>query len=198
MTVPRTLLQLSGAPLHPSPWERAALVLVDAQCEYTTGMIPLVGVEAALEEAARLLETARVRGTPVVHVVHQGKSGGAFDPDGPGSKIVPTLEPRANETVLPKGLPNSFAGTRLDEHLKRTGRTELILAGFMTHMCISATARSALDHGYRSTVVAAACATRDLPDPLGGVLPAAQIHRAALAELADRFAIIAVDAGAWA
>jgi hypothetical protein len=35
-------------------------------------------------------------------------------------------------------------------------------------MCVSATVRSALDHGYASTVVAAACATRDLPDPLGG------------------------------
>jgi hypothetical protein len=32
---------------------------------------------------------------------------------------------------------------------------------------------------------------RDLPDPMGGVISAAALHRAALAELADRFAIVA-------
>ncbi len=61
----------------------------------------------------------------------------------------------------------------------------------MTHMCISATARSALDHGYRAVVVGDATATRALPDALGGAdIPAAEIHRAALAELADRFATV--------
>lgn len=128
--------------------------------------------------------------------MHHGKAGGVFDPAGPGSRIASTVEPREGETILLKGLPNSFAGTRLEELLKPTGRRELILAGLMTYMCISATARSALDHGYRGTVVASACATRDLPDPLGGVLPAAQVHRAALAELADRFAVVCRDARA--
>jgi hypothetical protein len=36
--------------------------------------------------------------------------------------------------------------------------------------------------------VAAACATRDLPDGRGGIVPAAVVHRANLAALADRFA----------
>ncbi len=72
------------------------------------------------------------------------------------------------------------------------------MAGFQTHMCISATARSALDHGYRVTVVANACATRDLPDPLGGEpLSAAQLHRVSLAELHDRFATVVPDASVW-
>jgi isochorismate hydrolase len=101
--------------------------------------------------------------------------------------------------VLPKGLPNAFAGTALEATLRDTGRRELILAGFMTHMCISSTARAALDLGYRTTVVAGATATRDLPDPTGpGTVPAAEVHRATLAALADRFAIVVPDAGAWA
>jgi nicotinamidase-related amidase len=65
---------------------------------------------------------------------------------------------------------------------------QLIVVGFMTHMCVSTTVRSALDHGYRCTVVAAACGTRDLPDGRGGVIPAEVVHRANLAALADRFA----------
>ena len=78
-----------------------------------------------------------------------------------------------------------------------SGRRELIVAGFATHMCVSATTRAALDHGYRTTVVAAACATRDLPDPLGGVIAAETVHRAELAALADRFAVVVPDAAAW-
>ncbi len=113
--------------------------------------------------------------------------------------ILPPLTPRAAETVVAKTLPNSFAKTDLDARIRATGRTELIVAGFMTHMCVSATARCALDLGYRSTIVAAATATRDLPDPLvaGGKVAAHDIQCIALAELADRFSIVVPDVAAW-
>jgi hypothetical protein len=39
-------------------------------------------------------------------------------------------------------------------------------------------------------VAADASATRDLPDPLGGIIAADALHRAALAGLADRFAVV--------
>jgi hypothetical protein len=43
---------------------------------------------------------------------------------------------------------------------------------------------------------AAATATRDIADPLGGIIPAATVHRTALAELAHRFAIVMADTAA--
>ncbi|MBK8476721.1 MAG: isochorismatase family protein [Opitutaceae bacterium] len=108
---------------------------------------------------------------------------------GPWSILAP-LGPLPGEVVVVKNLPNSFAGTALDEELKRLERKELIVVGFMTHMCVSATVRAALDHGYRCTVVAAACATRDLPDGRGGVV------RVELAALGDRFAVVVPTAAA--
>lgn len=199
MTLPRTLLSMAGAPAHPSPLDRAALVIVDAQAEYTSGgNLPLVGIDAAVAETARLLELARRHGVPVFHVVHHGPEGSPiFDPRGPGSAIIPAVAPRDGEAVVAKGLPNSFAGTDLHQRLQATGRTELIVAGFMTHMCISATVRAALDLGYRNTVVAAATATRDLPGPVDGVVPAAELQRNELAALADMFAVVVKDCGAW-
>ncbi|MFP2908317.1 cysteine hydrolase family protein [Pyxidicoccus sp. 3LFB2] len=199
MNAPRTLLSLAGAPAHPSPFDRAALVIVDAQAEYLrSGNLPLPGVDAAVAETARLLELARRHGTPVFHIVHHGAAGGPiFDPQGPGSAIVPALTPRDGEAVVTKGLPNSFAGTDLHARITATGRKELIVVGFMTHMCISATVRAALDLGYRNTVVAAATATRDLPDMQGGVVPAAELQRNELAALADLFAVVVKDSGAW-
>ena len=197
--IPKTLLALAGAPATPSPLDSAALVLIDAQREYTEGALPLVGVEAAVAEAARLLELARKAGVPVFHIVHHGKPGGAlFNPEGPLSGIVAPLIPLDGETVVVKHLPNAFAGTDLDARIRATGRKELIVVGFQTHMCVSSTVRAALDLGWRTTVVDAASATRDLPDGAGGVVPAEALHRATLAALADRFAVVVEDSRAWA
>lgn len=193
---PKTLLQMAGAPLDPSSLTKAALVIIDAQNEYRTGALPLPGVDAAVVEIAALLDRARAAGAPVVHVQHKGKPGGAFDQDAEGGHIMREVAPACAETVVNKPLPNAFASTDLAEVLEKTGRKELIIAGFMTHMCVSSTARAALDLGYRSTVVAGACATRDLPAPDGGVIKAADLHRATLTALADRFAVIAKDVGA--
>ena len=192
MAIPQTLIQIAGGVARVASWQEAVLLVIDHQTEYTTGRAPMSGIDAAVTEIAALLAQARAAGAPVIHVVHHGKPGGAmFDPQGPHVAIIDGIGPVAGEVTVVKGLPNSFAGTTLDAELKKTGRKSLVVAGFATHMCVSATVRSALDHGYASTVVAAACATRDLPDPLGGQpLAAADIHRIALAELADRSATV--------
>jgi nicotinamidase-related amidase len=188
----KTLLQMAGVTPVPAKLSDAAVVIIDAQNEYVTGRLPLEGVDAALTQVAALLAAARAAKAPVIHIAQRGRPGGLFDPDGAAFKFAPQAAPQAGETVIEKPLPNSFAKTTLHEALQATGRKALVVAGFMTHMCVSATARSAVDHGYGVTVVSDAVATRSLPDPLGGAdLTAAQVHRAALAELADRFATIA-------
>lgn len=191
MSDPKTLLEMAGANLEPTALSDAALVIIDAQNEYVDGKLPLTGVGPALDNIAQLLRRARDAGAPVVHIAHQGKPGGAFDPEGPGGAIAGPAAPAEGEKVIGKTLPNAFAGTELHETLQGLGAKQLILAGFMTHMCVSSTARAALDLGYGTTVVADAVATRDLPDPAGGVVAADVVNMAALAALADRFAVVA-------
>jgi len=190
MALPKTLLEMAGADPNPPPWDTSAVVMIDCQNEYLDGALPLFGVQAALAEGARLLRRARAEGAPVFHIRHQGQSGGAFDPDDRRGAICDDVLPEAGEAVVMKTLPNAFAATELDELLKASGRTNLIIGGFMTHMCVSATVRSGLDHGYAAAVVAGTCATRDLPDGIGGVVPAQSLHRAELAALADRFCVV--------
>jgi nicotinamidase-related amidase len=147
-------------------------------------------VKPALANIARLLAKARADGGLIVHVQHRGRAGGAFDPATRAFAIADEAAPKAGETVMEKPLPNSFAGTTLNEKLTSMGAKRLVLAGFMTHMCVSSTARAALDLGYQTTVVADACATRDLPTGSGTDISAADLHRAELAALADRFSIV--------
>jgi nicotinamidase-related amidase len=196
MTTPKTLLEMAGVTPAPPPVDDSVLVLIDCQREYRDGALALPGVEAALDEAGRLLAFARDVGLPVIHVRHKGRPGGLFGEGGPTFEICDAVDPAVGEMLIDKTLPNAFAGTTLDDHLKETGRKHLIVAGFMTHMCVSSTVRSAIDHGYLATVVADACATRDLPDAEGGVIAAADLHRAELAALADRFATVLKDTAA--
>lgn len=187
-----TMLQMAGAAPTPATMANGVLLIIDAQREYTDGLLPLPGVATAVDALAGLLEKARRAGAPIVHVRHKGSpTGKAFNPTLSGFEIVKQLTPRDGEIIVDKGLPNAFAGTDLAKHLAASGRKNLIVGGFMTHMCVSATVRSATDHGFMSTVAADTVATRDLPDATGGAtIGADAINRITLAALSDRFAWI--------
>ena len=93
--------------------------------------------------------------------------------------------------MIVKGYPNAFVGTDLAEQLAGLPTKDLVLAGFMTHMCVNSTARGAFNLGYRPTVVAAATATRNLPGRDGGdPVPADAVQQASLAAVADLFAVV--------
>lgn len=186
---PPSLAEIAGLKQESAHLKDAALVIIDAQREYLDGHLPLAGMASSVKEAARLLARARQAGTPVIHVVHKGK-GALFNPDSPYFQIVPSLRPLPGERVVEKTKVSAFADTDLDAVLASTGKKKLILAGYMTHHCLSTTARAALDRGYAVTIVADATATRDLPDGRGGTIPAATVQAANLAALADRTAVV--------
>ncbi len=185
----KTLFALAGASPPLTPLSKAVLVLIDIQNEYFEGPLKLSGVEEATAAAAGLLARARAAGTPVIHIRHKGQPGGAFDPNAPRGAIHASVAPIEGETVIDKTLPNSYAGTSLAEAMSTYPDRQPIFAGHMTHLCLSATVRSALDHGALATIAVDATATRDLPDPMGGVVVAADVHRATIAALSDRFAV---------
>lgn len=168
------------------------LVVIDAQREYgPDGDLELPGLAAAVENIAVLLDRARSLGGPIIHVVHRGPAGGLFDP-AVGGRVLPEVLPLETEEVVEKRLPNAFAGTDLLQRIERFATPPLVIAGFMTHMCVSSTARAALDLGLSTTVASDASATRSLPDPSGGdAISADVLHRSALAALADRFSTVA-------
>ena len=190
MTPPQTLFALAGRIPAPSPLASSALILIDYQNEYLAGPLALPGAQAAVARAVDLVARARAAGGRIIHVAHKGAPGGLFDRGGHRGAIIAALAPIAGETVVEKPRPNAFSGTTLAELVGPAG-SPVIIAGFMTHMCVSSSARAALDLGLVTTIAADACATRDLPTHDGGVIAAADLHRAELAALADRFASIA-------
>lgn len=188
--LPKTLRDVSGLDTQPPTWRGSALVMIDCQNTYREGVMQLVGVEAALAEARRMLERARAVGVPVFHVQHDAGAGSPYDLSQRIGQISEEVAPWDGEPVITKHYPNSFVQTDLEDQLRASGATDIILAGFMTHMCINSTARGAFNLGFRPTVVAAATATRDLPDVDGGVVPASALQVASLVGLRDLFAVV--------
>jgi nicotinamidase-related amidase len=177
-------------PDTPAPWAEQTLVLVDCQNTYTRGVMELEGVQAALDQVEELLDQARSAGIPILHIQHDSGVGSPYDIRDDIGAIVPRVAPRGDEPVIVKAFPDAFVDTDLADRLGP--ERDIVLAGFMTHMCINSTARGGFNRGYRPAVVAAATATRALPGP-DGTVSAAAVQSVGLAAIADLFGIVVPD-----
>ena len=167
-----------------------ALVVIDIQGFYFEGgAVPLEGSVPAAEQASRVLARFRELGWPVIHVQHLPKDVDqpGQDVEPPASALRPEVAPIAGEPVIGKHFANSFRGTALEDKLRELGVTKLVVVGMQTHMCLEAATRAAADLGYEVTVVHDAC---DHPvfEFNGTIVPAAQVHAAALAALDRTYA----------
>lgn len=190
-----TLRDVIGLDNQPPRLSETALILIDFQNTYRTGVMALEGAETALAAGARLLERARAAGTPVVHILNDGGENTPYDIRAHIGAISDEVAPVDGEAVVVKQFPNSFHATDLEKTLSDLGIApgtgkDLVLAGFMTHMCVNYTAQGAFNLGYRPTVVAEATATRSLTAPDGTVLPAAALQTAALTTITDLFGTV--------
>lgn len=193
MTTSSTLRALSGIVDAPAALAASTVILVDFQNTYTRGEMELDRWDAALDAAADLLIRARSAGATVIHVQHDGGVGSAYDIREDIGAIHERVAPADGEAVVVKTAPNSFVGTELGDLIDAAGHDDVVIAGFMTHMCVTYTTEGAFLRGNRPTVVAAATATRSLPSVVGDV-SAAQLHRAALAGIADLYAAVVATA----
>ncbi|WP_367134141.1 MULTISPECIES: isochorismatase family protein [Streptomyces] len=190
-----TLRDVIGLDSRPPGLSDSVLLLIDYQNTYRTGVMALEGAEEALAAGARLLERARAAGIPVVHVINDGGENTPYDIRAHIGAISDEVAPADGEAVVVKQFPNAFHLTELEKTLTGLGAApgsgkDLVIGGFMTHMCVNYTAQGAFNLGYRPTVVAEATATRALTTPDGIVLPAAALQAAALTTITDLFGTV--------
>lgn len=118
--------------------------------------------------------------------MHQVPAGApVFTPDTELAKEFEELTPTENEKVIVKNHPGSFTGTDLEAFIKGTGKSKVVLTGYMAHVCVSTTARQAAERGYEVILVEDAIGDRDIPGVEAGALV-----KTVLAELADAFGTV--------
>jgi Amidases related to nicotinamidase len=169
---------------------KPTLLIVDVQNDYFPGgKMELFEMNAAAANIAILLAYFRKNQLPVIFIQHIATRPNAtfFLPETQGAEIHDSIRPTDLEPVFVKHYPNSFRETRLDEYLHKENLRELVICGAMSHMCIDTTTRAAFDLGYSCTVIADACATRDLSYNNESV-DATRVHLSFMAALNGTFA----------
>lgn len=168
-----------------------ALLLIDVQKAFDDprwGNCHAPGTDANI---ARLLEAWRHTARPVVHVKHDSvQPSSLLGPDSAGNEVKPFAQPRYGERLFRKHVNSGFIGTDLEVYLRREGHDTLVIVGWTTDHCVSTTARMAGNLGFKTYVVADACATHDRLSHTGTTVPAAAVHEAALASLHGEFATV--------
>jgi len=171
---------------------RQALIVVDIQNDYfPQGKWPLVGADAAADNAARMIAAFREAGDAVVHILHEFTSADApfFVPGSDGAKLHPKVLNSGDEPVVLKHFVNSFRETELQSILNQQDIKDLVIVGSMSHMCIDGITRAAADLGYGVTVIHDACASRDL-EFNGVTVAAAHVHAAFMSALDFAYASV--------
>ena len=181
------------------PGEQPAILVIDFSNAFTKGADDFPGGDFSEEirQTRRLLDAARSRGLPVFYTtiaydnpehdaglwikklpwLGQCKSGSL------AVAIDRALDPKPEEPVIVKKFPSAFFGTDLHARLARLGVDTVLLTGCTTSVCVRATAIDAMQHGYRTLVVAEAV----------GEFSAA-LHAVHLKDIGARYAdVVSVD-----
>ena len=174
---------------------KTALLIIDIQNDYFPGgKGELVNPLEAAKKAYQLLKCFREHRQPTVHIQHVSTRPGAtiFLPGSEGTHIHDAVAHFEGEPLVQKHFPNSFRDTNLLDLLKSWEIERVIVCGMMTHMCVDATARAAVDHGFQLVVASDACATKALV--FGETtIPAEHVHKAFLAALKSYGQVMTVE-----
>jgi nicotinamidase-related amidase len=169
---------------------KQAIIVVDIQNDYFPGgKWELVGVDAAADNANRVINNARKNGDAIIHIRHETLAENApfFVPNTEGSQLHEKAKNLPQERVIVKHYMNPYRDTDLKTLLDDLKVERVVVIGNMSHMCIDAVTRASDDFGYETTVIHDACATHDLE--FNGVkVPAPQVHAAFMAALSFGYA----------
>ena len=169
----------------------ATLVLIDVQKAFDDPAWGAAHAPGTDGNITRLLEAWRKAARPVVHVKHDSvEPGSKLGPDAPGNELKEFANPHYGERLFHKHVNSAFIGTSLETFLRSEGHDTLVIVGWTTDHCVSTTARMAGNMGFKTYVVADACATHDRKSHTGATIPAKAMHESALASLHGEFATV--------
>jgi nicotinamidase-related amidase len=160
--------------------ERVAVLVIDAQ-NYMVGPVGDEDIEypsscgpagkLALDNIARLLDTARALGCPIFYTRYElardGSDMGGYRrkrelldaegwvlEDSFGAQVADAVAPQPGDVVFVKKKPSGFNGTPLTGYLIDRGIDTVIVVGGSTSNCVRATAVDAASLNYRVVVPA--------------------------------------------
>ncbi len=169
---------------------RTALLVIDVQkaFEVRDARGDKRSNPSAEANIARLLSLFRDNGLHVVHVHHHSlRETSLFRAELPTAEPQAFVAPRGGERVYTKNQNSAFVGTSLHTDLRDAALTTLVICGATANHCVETTARMAGNFGFDVRYVGDAVWAYDAIGVDGSVIPAATMHAATLANIAEEF-----------
>ena len=131
-----------------------ALLVVDLQ-KGLVGLPTAHPVDGVISNAAALIEAFRARKLPVVLINVDGSAPGRIERPRPHhafpadwTDFVPELNRQPTDHVVTKQTWGAFTGTELEQHLRASDVTQVVVVGVATSAGVESTARHAHELGF--------------------------------------------------
>jgi nicotinamidase-related amidase len=177
---------------------RRALIVIDAQQEYFTGLLPIQypSREESVARIAEAMDAAEQAGVPVALIQHEAPAGfPVFAPESATFALHPEIDKRAENAAHrgTKSFASIFAGTGLEDWLHENEIDTITLTGYMTNNCVIGSAVGAEPLGFSVEVLSDATGAIDLANE-AGTASAKQVHETVMALLHSNWAAVATTA----
>jgi nicotinamidase-related amidase len=172
------------------------LIVVDMQPGFDEPQFGARNNPSCELRVADMLRAWRRKGFAVFFTRHlSSRAGSPLCANDPRSRIKPEVQPLDGEPVFDKRTYSAFKARHFAEAVARLAPSVIVLTGIATDICVTATAREAIDLGYPVAIANDASATFERASRKGANCSADDAHFAALAALGVSGAHIA-SAGA--
>lgn len=163
------------------------LLVVDVQRDLFIGEHAVAKADRILGIVRQLIDRALAGEATVILLQNDGGPAAADEVGTDGWELALPPPACGRSWVLPKHLDDGFAGTDLDGILRSVRSQRLVVCGALSEMCVSATARSAIDRGYAVILPHDAHGSRPIPavTGFGRAISAATVSRVAEWALGD-------------
>ena len=165
-----------------------ALIIIDVQQGLDDPCYGKRSNPGAEVNMRRILNAWRKAKWPVVHIQHLASNPKSkLRPELPGCQIKDEVRPMYGERIFQKEAHSAFVGTGLEPYLRKNRYSELVLMGLTIEHCVSSTARSSDDLGFKTHVISDATAAFESYDHADTYIQAEVMHSVSLASLKQEF-----------
>jgi len=171
--------------------EKTALLIIDVQNAIDDPQWSKYGKRnhvTAEENMSAILTAWRQSGRRVIHVKHESREANStYRPGYAGSDFKTCVAPVDGELIITKYVNSAFIGTNLENVLRKSNTSHLVIFGVITNNSVEATVRMAGNFGFITYLIEDATFTFARPDYNGQIRTAEEVHAMSLANLDEEY-----------
>lgn len=174
-----------------------AIIVVDMLNDFVTGSLGCERGVAIVPDLAKLIKVSREKGVPVIYsndshlkgIDHELKLWGDHAIRGTeGAEVIPELEPKEMDYIVPKRRYSGFYKTDMELLLQELGVDTVVITGLHAHMCCRHTTADAYYLGYDIVVPRETTNSFTEEDYLGGLKYLEEVYGADICDLDELLA----------